>query len=271
MLRFLFTRRWLGLLLVVAVVAYACVELGLWQFGRFADDNAANAQITANLSAAPVPVGAVLSPTSPPPPEEEWRLVTARGTYDAAHQFAVLYRTRGASPGVDVLVPLRTATGAALLVDRGWIRTPGAVTTTASLPAPPTGPVTVTGWVRRNADDGSDQTIPAQGSVRAISAAGISAAVPYPLYDGFVEARREQPSSTPHPAFALAPDLGSGPHFFYGLQWFFFALLALGFWLYFAWTEYQQGKRPAPPAPSQRASAPAVDREHRPGDVAGRR
>jgi cytochrome oxidase assembly protein ShyY1 len=159
------------------------------------------------------------------------------------------------------------------MVDRGWISTPGAVETTASLPAPPSGPVTVTGWVRRNADDGSDQTIPDQGAVRAISSAGISAAVPYPLYDGFVEATDEQPRTTPHPAAALAPDLGSGPHFFYGLQWFFFAILALGFWCYFAWTEYQQtqGKRPSAPATLKGTRDAAVDRQHRPGDVAGRR
>jgi cytochrome oxidase assembly protein ShyY1 len=272
-LRFLFTRRWLGLLLVVVVVGFSCIELGLWQFRRYGERNAANAQITANLSAAPVPVGAVMSPTSPPAPEDEWRVVTARGTYDAARQFSVLYRTRSGSPGVEVVVPLRTASGVGLLVDRGWISTPGAVTTRASLPNPPAGLVTVTGWVRRNADDGSDQTIPAEGAVRAISSAGISAAVPYPLYDGFVEATHEQPATTPHPAAALAPDLGSGPHFFYGLQWFFFAILALGFWCYFAWTEYQQtlGKRPPSSASSQRASEPAVDRQHRPGDVASRR
>ncbi|MDP9444223.1 MAG: SURF1 family protein, partial [Actinomycetota bacterium] len=33
------------------------------------------------------------------------------------------------------------------------------------------------------------------------------------------------------------PDLNSGPHFFYGLQWWFFAALAVGGFGYFAWVE----------------------------------
>lgn len=270
-MRFLFTRRWLGLLLVVVVVGVSCVELGLWQFRRYADRNDSNAEVTANLSAAPAPIADVMRKGVPLDTAAEWRVVTARGRYDAQHQFAVLYRTRDGSPGVEVVLPLRTSRGAAVLIDRGWIATPGSVASAASLPAPPGGMVTVTGWVRRNADGGSDQTTPTAGSVRAISSDGIRAAVPYPLYDGFVELTKEQPTTKPAPAPALAPDLGSGPHFFYGLQWFFFALLAFGFWLYFAWVEYTGARSAAVPVASQRSSAPTVDCEHHPGDVAGRR
>ena len=35
MLRFLFTGRWLALLLLVYLVGFACVELGLWHFRRY--------------------------------------------------------------------------------------------------------------------------------------------------------------------------------------------------------------------------------------------
>jgi cytochrome oxidase assembly protein ShyY1 len=270
-LRFLFTRRWLGLLLAVGIVAFACVELGLWQFRRYAERNAANAQITANLSAPPVPVGDVMRTTAPPAAAEEWRVVTAHGTYDGAHQVAVLYRTRNGSPGVDLVVPLRTSSGPALVVDRGWVATRGAVEATAKLPPPPPGPVTVTGWLRLNADGGSDQTIPHGGAVRAISSDALKAAVPYPLYDGFLDLTSEQPASRPAPATALPPDLSSGPHFFYGLQWFFFALLALGFYGYFAWTEYQRTLSPASPVVSQRTRQSTVHGQHRTGDVAGGR
>jgi cytochrome oxidase assembly protein ShyY1 len=269
-LRFLLSRRWLGLLLVVAVVAVACAELGLWQFRRYAERRDGNAQVTANLSARPVPVSTVLTPTAPPAADAEWRVVSVRGTYDKAHQFSVLYRTRDGAPGVEVVVPLRTASGAAVLIDRGWLSTPGGVDATTPLPAPPPGRVTVTGWVRRNADDGSDQSTPIRGAVRSISSAGLATALPYPLYDGFVEATREQPSTTPRPAPPLPPDLSSGPSFFYGLQWFFFALLAIGFWFYFAWAEYQQSQQ-TPQTASKRPRDATVDRQHRPGDVAGRR
>jgi cytochrome oxidase assembly protein ShyY1 len=265
--RFLLTRRWLGLLLAVVIVAFGCIELGLWQFRRYAERNTANAQTTANLSARAVPVSQVLTTTAPPASADEWRVVTARGTYDAAHQLAVLYRTRAGVPGVDLVVPLRTSSGSALVVDRGWVATRGGIDAPAALPPPPHGVVTVTGWVRRDADGGSDQTTPHAGFVRAISSSAISASVPYPLYDGFVEATREQPASKPAPAAALSPDLSSGPHFFYGLQWFFFAILAIGFFVYFAWTEHQRTLQPPAAAPSQRARQSPVDREHRTGDV----
>jgi cytochrome oxidase assembly protein ShyY1 len=265
--RFLFTRRWLALLLAVAIVAFGCIELGLWQFRRYADRNSANGEITANLAAAPVPVSDVMATTTPPASADEWRVVTARGTYDGAHQLAVLYRTRNGAPGVDLVVPLRTSAGPALVVDRGWVATRGGIDAPATLPPPPRGIVTVTGWVRRDADGGSDQTTPHGGFVRAISSRAISASVPYPLYDGFLESTREQPESKPAPATAIAPDLSSGPHFFYGLQWFFFAILAIGFFVYFAWTERQRTLQLAPAVPSQRARQSPVDRQHRTGDV----
>jgi cytochrome oxidase assembly protein ShyY1 len=44
---------------------------------------------------------------------------------------------------------------------------------------------------------------------------------------------------SPAPETADPPDLGSGPSFFYGLQWWFFALLAVGFLAYFARHEYR--------------------------------
>jgi cytochrome oxidase assembly protein ShyY1 len=270
-LRFLFTRRWLGLLLAVAVVAVGCIELGLWQFRRYAERTAGNAQISANLSAAPAPVSDIMSTSAPPATEDEWRVVTARGTYDSAHRFVVLYRTRDGSPGVDLVVPLRTSAGTALVVDRGWVPTDGGVDSPASLPAPPKGEVTVTGWVRRTSDGGSDQTTPRAGAMRAISSDGLKVALPYPLYDGFVEVIHERPAGARAPAAALPPDLSSGPHFFYGLQWFFFALLGLGFFGYFAWAEYQRTVRPTASLASQRARQPAVDRQHRTGDVASGR
>ncbi len=271
MFGFLFTRRWLGLLLAVAVVSVACVELGLWQFRRYADRHDTNALITANLHDSPVPIDQVMSPSSPPDAAEEWRVVTATGRYDADAQIAVLYRTRDGAPGVDVVVPLLTASGTAVLVDRGWVATSGNGNDIGTLPRPPPGTVTVTGWVRRNAEGGSDQTTPREGTVRAISSDAIGEVLPYAVYDGFLEVTAEKPTGDPAPARALAPDLGSGPHFFYGLQWFFFALLALGFWCYFAWTEHQQLRGPAGTTRSQRPNAAPVDRQHRAGDVAGRR
>jgi cytochrome oxidase assembly protein ShyY1 len=235
---FLFTRRWLGLLLAVVLVAYACVELGLWQFRRYGERHDANESIRHNLAAAPVPVSRVMSPTQQVPDAVQWTKVVATGTYDVSHQIFVLYRTRDGSPGVDVVVPLVTGSGTALLVDRGWTATAANGNERPNVPAPPAGTVTVNGWVRINASGGS--VTPSDGYVRAISSDAIKPTLPYPVYDGFLDRTKESPPAPKAPQPALPPDLSAGPSFFYGLQWFFFAILAFGFWMYFAWSEYQQ-------------------------------
>ncbi len=268
-MRFLLSRRWLGLLLAVVVVGVICVELGLWQFRRYHERIDRNEVTTGNLKDDPAQVEDVLSTDAPPAEDDQWRVVEATGRYDAAHQVVVSYRTRDGSPGVDVVVPLVTSAGTALLVDRGWIPAENNADRPQP-PDPPPGEVTVRGWVRVNADDG-DQVKPQEGTVRAISSDGLAPTLPYDVYDGFVDLTSEAPKVADRPLRAERPDLTSGPHFFYGVQWFFFAALALGFWGYFAWTEYRGQPRAARRGgASQPASEPAVDRQHHAGDVVGR-
>jgi cytochrome oxidase assembly protein ShyY1 len=240
-LRFLFSGRWLALLLVVVLVGFACVELGMWQFRRYEGKVEGNKVIRANLAAEPAPFDDVMSTSTPPGDDEEWLRVEAAGAYDPSHTITILYRTRDGSQGVNVVVPLVTESGTALLVDRGWIPTKGSDTAAIQAPDPPSGTVSVTGWVRSNAT-GSSATV-SDGAARSISSDEIGKTLPYPVYDGFVERTAESPSTRPAPAPDDPPDLSSGPHFFYGVQWFFFALLAIAFWIYFAYTEYQDQTR----------------------------
>ncbi len=239
-MRFLFTRRWLGLLLAVVVVGFGCVQLGLWQLDRYDERQDFNTTTRTNLAADPVAAAEVFSVTEEPSPKDEWRAVTATGSYDEEHRVLVLYRTKDGVPGVDVVVPLVTKSGAALMVDRGWVRTPGNANVDPDVPAPPPGTVTVTGWTRIDAEGDADEVVPVDGTVRAISADAIAETLPYDVYDGFVELISETPAVSPAPQQAEPPELGGGPHFFYGIQWFFFALLALAFWGYLAWSEHKQ-------------------------------
>lgn len=243
MLRFLLTPRWLGLLVVVVLLGLACVRLSQWQFDRYTQRKESNTLVRTNLSADPVAVESLLRPGAAPAAGDEWRQVSAHGRYDAERQLAVLYRTREGSPGVDVVTPLVTDSGTAVLVDRGWIPAPSNGNVGQTLPDPASGPVRITGWVRVDSDGSSSQVTPSQGSVRAISADAIAPTLPYPLVDGFLELRAESPASPDAPAKADAPDLGGGPSFFYGFQWLFFALLFFAFWGYFAWAEYRDTRQ----------------------------
>jgi cytochrome oxidase assembly protein ShyY1 len=245
-LRFLLSRRWLLFALVVVVLCYATWWLGEWQFHRLADRKADNAVVRANEDRDPAPVDDVLAPHRPVSGQDEWRLVTAAGTYDTADTVIVRYRTRDGASGVDVVVPLRTADGTSLLVDRGWTATENQGTRPTDVPAPPPGEVTVEGWVR--ADATGDSAAVEGHSTRAVSSEQIGAAIDQPVYGGFVELKSEdgRPAADLEPV--ELPELDNGPHFFYGLQWWFFGVLAFFGFFYLAWDEWRSGRRRAEPA-----------------------
>lgn len=279
-LRFLVSRRWLLFLLVVLLLAYACLLLGRWQWHRLESRKAGNAIIRTNEKAPPVPVDQVLSRGVNPPDAVQFTVVSATGTYDASKTVLVRYQTRNGAPGVDVVVPLVTASGNALLVDRGWFQTANqGFTDPSQVPAPPGGRVTVTGWVRQDASGSSAEVVNA--STRAISSAQIEPAIGIPVYGGFVQLLTESPAPQTRLTPADPPDLSNGPHFFYALQWWFFGILALFGFGYLAWeeatgrAELRRAQQPAKKeakvrarggAPSQGPQQPAVDREHRAGD-----
>ena len=244
-MRFLLSRRWLLFPLAVVVLAYGCYLLGQWQFHRLHDREATNAQTRTNLAAKPAPVGDVLAVGRPSRERDEWRRVTATGRYLAGQDVVVRYQTRDGAAGVDVVTPLRTQDGPALLVDRGWMRTGNQGGARVDVPAPPSGTVTVTGWVR--ADATGSATKVADGSTRAISSAEIAKTLDVPVYGGFVDAERESPAATTRLVHAETPDLGNGPHFFYGLQWWFFGVLAVVGFGYLAWDERRKLRSPDRP------------------------
>ena len=247
--RFLFSRRWLLFGLAVVVLAYGCYLLGEWQFHRLHDREARNAQTATNLEAAPAPVDEVLRVGHPLSATEEWRQVRATGEYVDEETVIVRYQTRDGKSGVDLVTPLRIDDGPAVLVDRGWVATGNSGNTRPDVPAAPAGTVTVVGWLR--ADATGDSARVEERSTRAVSSAEIGKTLPFPVYGGWVDAEHETPVPANAPARAEPPDLGDGPHFFYGLQWWFFGLLAVFGFGYLAYDERRkagQSERSRPPS-----------------------
>jgi cytochrome oxidase assembly protein ShyY1 len=262
--RFLVSRRWALFALVVVVLGVGCYFLGRWQFHRLHDREVTNAQTRENLAARPAPVDDVMSPDRSVRPSDEWRRVTISGSYVADKSVVIRYQTRDGASGVDIVTPLRTSDGASVLVDRGWMKTGNVGSDQVEAPAPPSGDVTVVGFVRVDAT--GDATKVTDSSARSISSRAIQDSSGVRLYRGFVDAEHE----TPAPAKALVrtelPDLGNGPHFFYGLQWWFFGLLAIGGFGYLVWDERRKTRQSRDL--SQGPQHAPVDREHRAGDEA---
>lgn len=250
--------------LVVIALAWVAWRLGEWQFHRLEDRKERNEIIERNERAGPVPVTEVMAVDRPVAKQDEWRVVEATGTYDVADTVVVRYRTRDGAAGVDVVVPLELHDGTSVLVDRGWFATDNRGTTPDEVPEPPPGEVTVTGWVRRDAT--GDSTVVTDQSTRAISSARIGDALDRQVVGGFVAATSESPEAARPLEPLEPPELDDGPHFFYGLQWWFFGALAVFGFLYLMYDELRGGRGPwgrrDEEVASQGAQQPSVDRKH---------
>lgn len=241
-LRFLVSRRWIVFALVVVFLAWVAWRLGEWQFHRLDDRKERNAIIERNEKAGADPVSEVMAPGEPVAAADEWRIVEATGTYAVDDTVIVRYRTREGEAGVDVVVPLETTDGTTLLVDRGWYATDNRGATRADVPEPPSGEVTVTGWVRRDAE--GDSTEVDDLSTRAVNSERIGEALGREVLGGWVDLRSESPEPETPLTPVEMPDLDNGPHFFYGLQWWFFGVLAIFGFFYLIYDEWRGGRGP---------------------------
>ncbi|MBA2739944.1 MAG: SURF1 family protein [Actinomycetota bacterium] len=254
MYRFLLTRRWLALAAVAIVVAVVCARLGLWQLHRLDERRADNAIVEANRGAAPVPITQQVPVGGSPSEAQQWRTVSLTGHYAPDEQLLLRYQNRDALRGVDVVVPMLLADGSAVLVDRGFFESPAGTPDPGDVPAPPTGQVEVTGWLRVDSDAPAEAAVPSDGTVRAVVASALAGVVDAPLRGGWVQATEESPAGEPGLLGPEPPEVDMGPHFFYALQWFLFGFLAVLAYAWFAFDEAHPDRR-------TRASQPSVVRQ----------
>lgn len=225
--RFLFSPRWLGLLAFVVLFGALTFRLGLWQWHKLEHRIDRNAVVKQHYKADPRPLDDVVARGEEVDGRtQEWTNVVVTGTYDPSAAASVKFTTRDGAPGVDVVVPLVLDDGTAVLVDRGWMQSDN-TGQAPELPDPPTGEVTVVGWLRPNNGAGGQAVRVHDGQIRAISSDGFDESVDYPLRDGYLNLRTETPEAGTELQREPDPDLGQGPHFFYALQWWFFGLLGV--------------------------------------------
>ncbi|QIS72299.1 SURF1 family protein [Streptomyces sp. DSM 40868] len=230
--RFLLTPRWWGINVFVLLAIPFCVFMGSWQLSRFEgrvqDHRAATEQATSDRTEAARPLDAML----PVDKSTSGRRVTARGHY--GKQLLVPGRELDGKRGFYVLTLLRTDSGKALPVVRGWL--PGTADP-AKAPAPPAGEVTVTGALQASETPG-DNGVTAQGGLPAGQTAAISSAslvnlVPDRLYDAWVTLDKADAGMKAVPASAPSGtglDLKAFQNLGYTGEWFVFAGFVVFMW-----------------------------------------
>ncbi|MFK5635416.1 MULTISPECIES: SURF1 family protein [unclassified Ornithinimicrobium] len=209
--------RWIAYLLLAVLFGVATANLGLWQYHRHEEKVERRDLVEANYDRAAVPLSEVLDgATDELEPDEEWRRVSATGTYDAEAQHLVRNRPHQSVYGYEVLIPLVLDDGSVLAVNRGWVRNAETAATLPDVPGPPVGPVTVTGWLRPSEPDlGRD--LP-DGQLASIDLPELAEATGHNLVDAYLVMETEAPPAE-RPAVLDRPDTSLGSHFAYALQW----------------------------------------------------
>jgi cytochrome oxidase assembly protein ShyY1 len=216
--------RWILLILFVAVLGTVMVNLGEWQIDRLHQRQSRNATTVANEQAPIRPYSEVFTKTITD--ADAWQRVEAVGTLDAEHQFVVRYRSIGDQNGYQVVVPLRTASGA-VLIDRGFVPLPGGQPIPTTAPPVPAGQVRVVGYVQRSEQGRSGAIVPNGNQVRLINSAALQQSIPYPIADGYISTITMDPPQSGGFGPLDLPEISNGPHFWYAVQWFMFTGIAL--------------------------------------------
>ncbi|MFB7594549.1 SURF1 family protein [Streptomyces sp. NPDC056160] len=232
MYRFLLTPRWWGINVFVLLAIPFCVFMGSWQLSRFdarvEDHRALTEQSATARTEAPRPLAGLL----PVDKRTSGMRATATGRY--GKQLLVPDRVLDGRSGYYVLTLLRTDSGKALPVVRGWL--PGDADA-AKAPAPPTGEVTVTGALQASESPGDNGAgaqggLPA-GQTGAISAASLVNLVPYDVYDAWVTLDKADSGMKAVPAKApegSGLDLKAFQNLGYTGEWFVFAGFVVFMW-----------------------------------------
>ncbi|HZU54560.1 MAG TPA: SURF1 family protein [Actinocrinis sp.] len=233
--RFVFTPKWLAFhALTWFVLIPAFIGLGQWQRDLWKDHAASQGVVLGALAAAPVPLDSV-DPTGHTVTQgQQWKMVSATGHYDTAHQFMVRNRSQNEQPGWFVVTPLVLADGTAVLVNQGWVpeANTGMATTAPAFPPVPSGTVTVSGSLQpdettantRIKDDTAQ--LPA-GEIALITRGDLTSRVPRPLRDGSIRLTSSTPANTAAGAAQPVPNptYDNTMYIAYMVQWWVFAVV----------------------------------------------
>lgn len=224
--------RWIAFHLLVVAVVVLMVNLGLWQLRRLDERHAFNDRVTERIDEPPISIDELV-PTDVANDAldvVEWRPVRATGQYLADEQVVVVNRSQGGQAGDMVVTPLRLADGRVLLVERGF------VPLDRDINPPPSGDVSIVGRLRESQVRRRGQlTDPAEGDLTEIQRLDIdrlAGQLPGPVVPMYVELTASDPPEVGDaPAPVVEPELTSGPHLSYAVQWFIFSLLAVVGWI----------------------------------------
>lgn len=252
--------------------------LGLWQLDRWDQEKARQERIDQRIEAEPVALDSVLHDGLPPArvDELEFRPVTTTGTYVADEEVAHRNRDLDGQGGFDWLTPLQLEDGSAVLVRRGFVPPTRTAGTEPTVAPPPSGEVTVTGWLEPSRPPPSglaasfSPSDPADGTLATVFHADVdridrqTSTDLLPMVLHLVDQRPAQESLLP--VAQPVPEVDLSQNLSYAVQWFVFTAIAvIGYAIVLRrkWGERTDADDGGPgPGPAERTAdtAPAAPR-----------
>ncbi|MFN3980058.1 MAG: SURF1 family protein [Caldilinea sp.] len=224
----IFSKKWIFLTILVAVVVVLFVRLGFWQLDRFDQKRAYNAMLATRWQMAPLDLGVEQLPDDLD--ELEYRRVTAQGYFDYANQLVLRGQIYRDAPGNVLVTPFVMNDGRAVLVARGWVPSDrSAPQFWPELEEPADAPMI--GLIRPSQAPpvGQPSTPPAtaQSEWYRIDIPAIQAQMPYPLAPVWIQQLPEAARPLDRlPVREEPAALDASMHMGYAVQWFSFAVIA---------------------------------------------
>lgn len=204
----------LAITLLAALLIFLCSIAAIWQFHKGETRTRENQKISRNISQQPASVTHLVNIEIP---INTWRRYSISGFFDGTPSFLARNSYNNGKYGFEVFNQFESVSGEKMWIDRGWIAAPGSASLTPQAPAPVHSSETITIRLRnsmesKNVGGSLYATGPISGHAFPISG----------YYGDFLD------GTINHPLTEIQlPDLTTGPHYAYALQWALFALVIL--------------------------------------------
>lgn len=232
---------WVFTAAAVLIFAYfAFTVLAPWQLHKNEAKTERNHNIEAAFETDPVPLSEIFTKRGEVADSKEWRRVSMTGHYLPESEVLLRLRPVNSSPAFQALTPFRLNSGEIMLVNRGFV--PANQDNVPDIPAAPSEEVTIVGYASLDEPPPSHEPLTDQGrlQVSGINSKQIADLTHLELGKDYVQLSDGQPGTLS--AIPL-PQLDSGPHLSYGIQWIAFGIMApLGLG-YFVWAEMRERRR----------------------------
>jgi len=232
MFRFLLRPRWVLLHVTVVAAVTLMVNLGFWQLRRHHERVDFNEVVAERIVSAPTPLMGVLDEIRNgklSPADAEWLNVSLRGRYVADQSLLSVNRSQDGISGVDPLTPLLVNANETILINRGFIGQ------NEKVPAPPAGELEIIARVRqsesRRLGQLSDPATGVLSEVITIDLPRLSQQIENLNTAIYLEVLESRPSEAASLARIASPNLNSGPHLSYTVQWFIFSAFVVAGWV----------------------------------------